>query len=308
MEAYDGFMKASLRVGVVGAGVFGNYHAAKVVAHERTVLSGLYDHNRERCDALASKHHTQAYPTLESLIEVSDALIVASPATQHAEACQKALSRGRHVLVEKPISPDRDQAEEIVSIANANNCVLQVGHQERIVAAAIGLNRVELRPKEVEIIRHAPRSHRNQDTSVVMDLMIHDLDLVHWLFGEPEWINTESATRIYSDHYDSVRAEMGYEDMVVRLSASRDAELQRSWTLRYAESTVTIDFGAKLLTHDTGFDLDPDFGDRADVKDSLATATDHFVSACLDGSEPLISGEEGLAAVGLAIKIERGGS
>lgn len=299
-------MQTHLKVGVVGAGVFGNYHATKVAAHDRTVLTGLYDPNPDRAKDVAERHGGIGFGRVKDLITKSDALIIASPATQHAPVSLAALAEGKHLLVEKPLSPDPEAAQAIANLAKERECILQVGHQERVVAAAIGLDRIKARPIEVEIVRHSPRSNRNRDTSVVMDLMIHDLDLVNWLYGSPDWISTELAKSVYSDHLDHVRAELGYGQAVVRLSASRDAELQRYWILRYPDGTVKIDFGEKTLIHDAAYDLNADFGDSPDVKDSLAYAFEQFVKACLDGDAPLVSGDEGLAAVRLAVEIEKG--
>ena len=171
---------------------------------------------------------------------------------------------------------------------------------------AIGLNRLEERPKDVRVIRHNGPSERNLDASVVMDLMIHDLDLLQALYGPPEWINTASAKRVYSDQWDEVRAELGYADFTAYLSASRNDVPNRKWTLRYESGTVQIDFNAKTLTHDTTFDLNERFGDDPRVQDSLASAFDRFVKACLDGEPPLATGQDGRAAVRVASIIEEG--
>jgi predicted dehydrogenase len=231
-------------------------------------------------------------------------LIIAVPATYHTGAALIGLGHGCHLLVEKPLACSVTDAEQIVSAASNSGRVLQVGHQERIVTQAIGLHDIKARPKHIDITRHTPRATRNLDTSVVMDLMIHDLDLLHALYGAPDWINTEMAKRIYSDELDVVRAEAGFGEIAAYISASRDAEPDRRWTLRYEEGTVEIDFGAKTIRHDTPFDLDCGFGDRQRVQDNLAAAFDCFVRACLDGTPPLATGEDGLAAVRAAAKIE----
>ncbi|MGB3456331.1 MAG: Gfo/Idh/MocA family oxidoreductase [Litorimonas sp.] len=297
-------MTEGFRVGVVGAGAFATYHAGKVADHPRCILSGIYDRSRDRAETLAGKHSVTASDSFDQLIEVSDALIVAIPSTEHTQSALTSLDAGCHLLVEKPLAPSVQQAERIVAKAASTGRVLQVGHQERIVMSAIGLDRVEARPSEIEIVRHGPRSRRNLDASVVMDLMVHDLDLLGALFGPPDWVSTEAARTVYSGKIDTARAELGFGETTAYVSASRDAEPERRWTLRYPQGTVSIDFGRKTLRHDTPFDLDADFGERADVKDSLATAFDRFVRACLDGHAPLATGEEGLAAVRVAAAIE----
>lgn len=293
-----------LKVGVVGAGVFAGYHAGKVANHDRAHLSGIFEPDQLRARALADKHDCDAFDDLDRLSAESDALIIASPASYHAGAAVKGLMAGCHLLIEKPIATVVPIAEAIVTEAHRTGRVLQVGHQERIVLEAVGLAQVEARPTAIDIVRNTPRTTRNLDTSMVMDMMIHDLDLLGWLFGVPDTVTTEASRRIYSDHVDEARAELRYKDMIVRLVSSRDADSERRWTLTYPDGTVEIDFGAKTLRHDTLFTLDPDFGDHPDVQDSLGAAFDRFVRACLDDGRPLASGAEGLAAVRLAAEIE----
>jgi predicted dehydrogenase len=297
-------MSNKLRVGVVGAGVFAGYHAAKVVGHDRAALSGVYDHNAAKMVALAEKHGVPSHDSLSALADVSDALIIAVPASFHLDAALSALQHGCHVLVEKPLSVRVNDAAQIVTAATKAGCVLQVGHQERIVTQAIGLHDISERPTQIDIVRHTARATRNLDTSVVMDLMVHDLDLLHALYGAPDWINTEMAKRVYSEKLDEVRAEAGFGAMTAYISASRDQEPDRRWILRYPSGTINIDFNQKTLRHDTPFALDDSFGQRPLVQDSLASAFDHFVRACLDGTRPLATGEDGLAAVRAAAQIE----
>ncbi len=291
-----------LRVGVVGAGVFAGYHAGKVHAHSRARLSGIHDLDADAAGALAERLGTEAIRSLDALFAKSDAVIIATPATTHGQLATQALKAGRHVLVEKPLALTLEDAECILSARGDR--VLQVGHQERVVADAIGLFGIAERPTDIRIHRHTGRATRNLDTSVVMDLMIHDLDLLGALYGVPDWIATEAAASRYSEHLDMARAELGYEGFTAYVSADRDAEPERSWTIRYPSGTVAIDFAAKTLRHDTPFDLDADFGQSPDVADSLAAAFDRFVRACLDGARPLATGEDGLAALRMAVTIE----
>ncbi|GLQ19183.1 Gfo/Idh/MocA family protein [Algimonas porphyrae] len=297
-------MTEELKVGLVGAGVFAGYHAGKVAAHSRASLSGVFEPDQSRAEALAAQHGCDAFSDLDRLASASDALIIASPASYHAGAAIKGLLAGCHLLVEKPLATSVAIAEAIVNEAGRIGRVLQVGHQERIVMEAIGLKAVDATPREIRIVRNSPRATRNLDTSIVMDMMVHDLDLLNWLYGSPAWISAEQTRSIYSEHIDEARAELGYEGMTAYLQSSRDADSRRRWVLDYADGTVAIDFGDKTLRHDTPFALNPDFGDDPAVQDSLAAAFDRFVRACLDGTPPLASGADGLAAVSVAAAIE----
>jgi len=297
-------MSTVLNVGVVGAGVFAGYHANKVTDHPRAVLTGVFDRTAANADTMAGKHNVPSVESVKALAELSDALIIAVPASHHTDAALEGLEGGCHLLVEKPLACSVEDAILIRDRAQQQGRMLQVGHQERIVMDAIGLGALTERPTQIDIIRHTPRATRNLDTSVVMDLMVHDLDLLQSLYGSPDWISTEAARRVYSDELDVVRAELGYADMTAYLSASRDSVGERRWVLRYPSGTVEIDFGMKTLRHDTGFDLNERFGDLPEVQDNLGAAFDYFVRACLDGGAPLASGEDGIAAVKAAAEIE----
>lgn len=297
-------MSDGFKVGVVGAGVFAGYHANKIVAHARSTLIGVFDETKEKAVELAKSHSVTAYTELSALAEDVDALVIATPASRHAAAAMIGINAGCALLIEKPLSPHPDDAKAIVDRCAALGLTLQVGHQERIVADVIGLPHISAKPEQIRIRRHMPRTVRNLDTSVVMDLMVHDLDLLHSLYGVPDWISTETRRSIYSETLDTVVAELGYPGMVAYVSASRDAEAERRWTLQYAEGTIDIDFAAKTLRHDTEFELNADFGSRPEVEDNLGTAWDRFVRAYLDGDAPLASGADGLAAVRMAATIE----
>lgn len=299
----NGAMSESLKVGLCGAGVFAGYHAQKVVGHPRSDLIGVFDHNPERMQALADHHEVPAFGDWERLVAASDALVIASPASSHADYAIPAIAAGRHCLVEKPLATSADEAVALAEASRAAGTILQVGHQERVVAEAIGLPDLPARPRTIHIARHTGRTTRNLDTSVVMDLMIHDIDLLLSLYGPPDWVSTEQARAVYSGHLDVARAEMGWGAMTAYLSASRDDDPARRWTLRFDGGTADIDFADQTLRHDTGFDLDAGFGDRPEVKDSLAAAYARFVGACLDGSPPLASGDAGAAAVRVAEQI-----
>ena len=296
-------MNEILRVSVFGAGVFGGYHASKVGAHDRAEIACIYDPDTDAAEALAERFGGRSASSAAEAIAECDAVICAVPAVYHKTVCIPALADGRHLLVEKPLADSAEAARAILAAKGADT-VLQVGHQERVVAEAIGLHRIPERPQSVEIVRHMGRTERNTDTSIVMDMMIHDLDLLLGLYGSAAWAQAETRRSVYTDHADVVKAEIGFGDFTAYASASRDAEPERHWKLRYASGSVEIDFNAKTLRHDTPFDLDADFGSQSAVKDSLAAAFDRFVSACLDGGAPLATGQDGLAAVLLAEMIE----
>ena len=300
-------MDTPLRIGVVGAGVFGGYHAAKCAAHPRVALAGVYDRHPERAGALADREGVAAFAGLETLIAASDAVIVACSATGHAEAGLAALEAGRHVLVEKPIAHEITLAERMVATAERAGVVLQVGHQERFVASAIGLDHIDEVPTAIRCWRHGPYSERGTDVSVALDLMTHDIDLVLWLMGEDPVSVDGEAEAVKSATADMAQATLSFAGTTAWLSASRlSASPERRMEIDYPSGRVDIDFNAKTLVNSSRHPLVANFGDDPKAADSLGAATDAFVAAILDGAPVAITGGMGLRALKIAIKATGG--
>ncbi len=296
----------SLKIGVIGAGVFGNYHAAKCAAHPRLDFVGIFDPTHDRVRAAAKKHNTRAFDNCNTLLSGVDAVIVACTAIHHGPIAVAALRAGRHVLVEKPIASDLETATTMVRLAKENNLVLQVGHQERFVARAIGLDYTPEKPLSITATRFGPMAQRGTDVSVTLDLMTHDLDMALWLMGrKPDSIRGESM-RVYSQMPDAARACLVFDGACkVRLEASRcEPEFHRIMDITYPSGTVRIDFGKKALTDNTGFGFNKDFAAHPLALDSLGAATSAFASSVLDGTPNAVPGEAGRAALEMALKID----
>jgi len=288
----------SLRIGIVGAGVFGGYHAAKVAAHPRAVLSGVQDHSLEKACKLAARHGAIAFETLAELLADSDAVIVACSAKGHGDTALAAIRARKAVLIEKPIAHTIALAEQIVNNAKAANVIIQVGHQERFVARAIGLDQIEEVPRVIRAWRHGPYSDRGTDVSVALDLMTHDMDLVLWLVGLDPLSVSGSAQTVHSKTADRATAHLKFANTEVELSASRVAESShRVMEIEYESGLVRIDFNAKRLENRSMHMLNPDFGDDPQARDSLGAATDAFIAAVLDGAPVPITGGMGLRAL-----------
>lgn len=170
-------MADSLRGGVIGAGVFGTYHARQYARLDGVVLSAVLDPHPERAAALAVPLGGRAFSDMAAFLEAVDVVTVASPATFHAEHALAALVAGKSVYVEKPITVSLADAEKIRAAALAGNLVAACGHQERVVFQAMGLLDAPEQPLWLEALRHGPASERSRDVSAILDLMIHDLDL-----------------------------------------------------------------------------------------------------------------------------------
>lgn len=298
-------MSKKLRMGVVGAGVFGGYHAGKCASHPRVDFVGIYDPDLARAQAGAAKHGVRAFETYEALLSAVDAVIVASPASYHGQMAMGAINAGCHVLIEKPIANTVEEGQAIVDLAAKMQRVVQVGHQERFVMRAIGLDKVQERPLSIVGHRRSPYSPRGTDVSVTLDLMTHDLDLVLWLMDcDPVQITGESKA-VNSAAPDFAHANLKFDDGEAQLEASRVAQASsRRMTIVYPSGTVEIDFNAKTLHHNTPFALNADFGEDPMARDSLGAATNAFVEAVLDGKPVAITGGNGLRALKAALIVD----
>ncbi len=289
-----------LTCGVIGAGVFGGFHCGKYAAHERVILAGIYDPDAGRAAALAEKHDdTQAFASLEALLAACDAVTIANPAVCHGEDAMAALEAGCHALVEKPLACDGRTARALVDKADSAGLQLHAGHQERFVARAAGLFDAPA-PEGLSARRFGPASPRGADVSVVMDLMIHDLDLALRLIGAaPERVTAEGDA-------DEMRARIVFEGGAeAEFAAGRRAPgPQRSTRFDWTAGTAEIDWVAKTLHNGSPFALDPGFADAPLAKDSLGANVNAFVAAILDGGPAAAPGREAAAAVALAEQIE----
>ena len=211
-----------LKTGLVGAGVFGGYHAGKISASQRTDFVGVFDPDTDRCAALADKHGVAALTAQDALFAACDAIIVACPATYHEAVVRGALEAGCHVMVEKPLALTGHAADELSRLADDQGLVLQVGHQERFVMEAMGLFDIPEAPTRIEAWRMGPPAPdgRAGDVSVIWDLMTHDLDLVGKLMGPALGVEA-TGRREHTDHIDESTAQLSFAVGSAEVTASR---------------------------------------------------------------------------------------
>jgi len=296
----------SLKIGVIGAGVFGNYHAGKCAAHPHHDFIGIFDPDHDRVRAAAKRHKTRAFDNCNALISGVDAVIVASIAVHHGPIAIAALRAGRHVFVEKPIAANLEMAQTMVRLASENNLILQVGHQERFVARAIGLDSAPKKPLKITARRFGPVSKRGTDVSVTLDLMTHDIDMALWLMGEKPISVQGEALCVYSGTPDASRAKLIFKDgQTVHLEASRcEPGLDRIMKIEYPDGYVRIDFVNKIFEDTTGYGFNKDFAAHPLSQDSLGAGTSAFTSSILDGTPIAVPGQDGMNALEVALKID----
>ena len=294
-----------LKTGLVGAGVFGGYHAGKIAASSRTDFMGVFDPDMARCKMLADKHGVPAFASLDDLLEACDAILVACPAVYHGETVAAALNAGVHVLVEKPLALNAEAADALVATAEEKNLVLQVGHQERLVLAEMGFFSIDEPVLAIEAVREGPPAPdgRAGDVSVIWDLMIHDLDMVAKLMGRAVSATGEGSVK-HSDHVDEARAELSFDGArSAVVSASRAAaERNRRMKVVYASGEIEIDFLTRAVVNSTAHQIKADVS--AELPDPLGAADEAFFASCLGERETPIPGKEAAEAVRLAESIE----
>jgi predicted dehydrogenase len=301
-----------MRVGVAGAGYFGRFHAQKVAQGARSVLAGVHDPDAGRAAALAGEMGCAALGW-EALLAASEAVVIASPAAAHFEAAAAALRAGKHVLVEKPLAATLDEADALIGLAAERGLVLQVGHLLRYAPERAAVVARVARPRLIECVRVAPFRPRGTDVSVVLDLMVHDLDMVLSLVAAPLVEVRAAGAVVASGRLDLARAWLGFADGTTAvLSASRvAAAVERRMVVCGAEGVVELDFGARSLRHvrphsSGGAGAEETAGWEA--ADLIAAEHAAFAAAVLDGAPVLVDGAAGRRALEAALRVEQAAS
>ncbi len=303
---------ARLRIGIAGAGHFGRYHALKVAASARASLAGIHDPDAERARAVGWE---AGAPPMEfpALLAACDALIVAAPAEAHFALAEAALRAGRHVLVEKPIAASLDQADRLAALAQAGRLVLQVGHLERFSAAHGALSGRLAAPLYIEATRIAPYKPRGTDVSVILDLMIHDLDLILSLVDAPVESVDAVGAAVSSATEDIANARVRFANgCVATVTASRiSLRTERRMRIFAQNGYMAIDFANRKLTligRGRGSPLPgvAGFGmEEAGWQDHDALEAEHaaFIASILDGAPVLVDAAAGRRALALALAV-----
>lgn len=293
-----------IKIGVAGAGVFGNNHANKIKGDARAKLVGIFDLHLERAQELATKHGVEGFCNLEEFLSKIDALVVATPAIAHGGVARAALNAGKHCLVEKPLAASAEDAQILCEISEAKGLVLQAGHQERYIFKAMGLLDVKEIPIAIEAARIGLPSVRGSDVSATLDLMVHDLDLAYLLFkSEPKEIHAKLLSGDKSKP-DAIEANIIYENgSKAKFIASRAAEERdRKTKIIYKNGIVEIDYIARTFEDTTSFGLHKDFAER--IKDPMQQAMSDFISAILGEIPVAIPARDGEHAVKIAQAID----
>ena len=318
-----------LRVGVVGVGHLGQHHARILASIPSVELVGVADADLDRASAVAAKCATTARPDYRQLLDAVDAVTIAVPTVMHREVAGAFLARGIATLVEKPMAGSLVEAEQLTNLARARGAVLQVGHIERFNPALLALDQMPIRPKYITAERLSIYTFRSTDIGVVLDLMIHDIDLLLSMIAAPVRSVAAVGLSLFGEREDVANARIEFEDgSVANLTASRASYAAvRKMRIWGAEGYASLDFAAKQATlvrpseqlRDGRLDLDGvDLSQPAAIKDhlfgkilrvdqvpsdpadQLTLELENFVAAARRQALPRVSGEDALRAMRLA--------
>ncbi|MGZ3279735.1 MAG: Gfo/Idh/MocA family protein [Caulobacteraceae bacterium] len=298
----------ALKAGVIGAGVFGGYHAGKYASLPDVDFVGIYDTHAQRAEALAEKHGVKGFSHLKAFFEDLDVVTIAAPAVTHATLAEAALDLGVHAYVEKPLALTAAGGRKLVEMAKDKGLVLAAGHQERAIFAAMGLLDAPEPPIRIEAVRRSSYyPGRGTDVSCVLDMMIHDFDLALALNPSPPAELKASGRTVHGPHLDEVFAEVAFADgMVLTVDGSRlDEGRKRSMRIVYPSGEVGIDFMARTFVNTTPWRLNPDYAETPVGKDPLGASVSAFLTAVRgQATRPLVTGEEAVEALDLALRVE----
>jgi predicted dehydrogenase len=301
-----------VRTGVIGVGYLGRFHAQKYAALEGATLVAVVDANAENRERVAAETGCQAVADYRELYGRVDAVSIATPTPSHHAIALDCLRHGLHVLVEKPITETIDQARELVAAAAAADRLLQVGHLERFNSAILALEGVLGVPRFIESHRLAAFKARGTDVNVVLDLMIHDIDLIQSLVGAPIVSIDAVGASVFSAGLDIANARIRYANgCVANTTASRvSMKQERKLRLFQDDAYVSIDLQQKVLTivrKPAGADVVPGQVAIEERTYEQGDALRHEIEAFLDSIRrhvpPAVSGEDGLRALETAIRI-----
>jgi predicted dehydrogenase len=327
-----------LRVCVIGTGSLGKEHArlyAQLAAAGQVEFAGVYDSSIETGRRLADKYGVRLFGSAAEALAASDAVNVVTPTSTHFELARTVLEQGKHVLLEKPMTETGSQAAELVALAQQNNCVLQVGHVERFNPVFNYLQTVATEPRFIETHRLSPYPARSTDIGVVLDLMIHDLDVVLAFVKSPLLSVDAVGIPVLSTSEDIANARLRFVNgCVANLTASRvspdrmrkirvfsggptasyislDYRAQEGFIYRIAADGEQESSLLKKLLHARDATLVSQFGGKKIVREPVPIAKDeplklelqHFVECVRKRGTPEVSGESAKRALDVAFQI-----
>lgn len=310
---------SKLKIAVIGTGSMGRHHVNLLFNLPGVELVGVVDRNAETLMNICNKYELKGFDDYTKVIGKVDAAVIAVPTVHHHQVAKDFLEKGKHVLVEKPLTVSVEQGQELIQIANERKLIVQVGHVERFNAAVQQLRKIIKNPYLIESRRTGPVNKRISDVGVVLDLMIHDIDIILNIVNDRVKEINAVGKKVYSNHEDVATAQILFEGgCVATISASRVTQNKdRSMKISQKDSFVALNYGdqdleihrqassAYLLTPDEIKYSQESFVEKLHIqKDNpLKLELQHFVN-CVQGKEkPLVSNENDLLALSVTNQI-----
>jgi len=299
-------MSTCIRAGIVGAGSIGRNHARIYSELAGVDFTAVLDTNPEAARAISEQYGVKVTATLEEFIDLVDVATVATPTPGHYEVGKFLLTRGKHLLIEKPITETPEQAQELVKLAQKSSLVLQVGHIERFNPVLGALEKRLTRPRFIEAHRLSPYPFRNVEIGVILDLMIHDLEIILHLVRSPVKSIDAVGVPVLSKGEDIANARIRFENgCVANITASRiSPEKTRKIRVFQKDAYLSLDY-----QNQTG-EMDQLINGKIIRKaveinkdEPLKSELQSFVECSRTGIQPVVSGSEAAAALALAIEI-----
>jgi predicted dehydrogenase len=301
-----------IRAAVIGVGYLGRFHAQKYAQLTDCELVAVVDSRQEARDTVATEVAARAVRDYRDLLGEVDAVSVVTPTPAHFSIARDFLNAGAHVLVEKPITETSVEARELIELAARQGRVLQVGHLERFNSAVLAAEPYLRTPRFIECSRFAPYKERGTDVNVVLDLMIHDIDLVQTVVGAPIASIDAVGTPVFSDDIDIANARIRFANgCVANATASRvSMKTERKMRIFEDDAYLSLDLQQKILTLirkrpvlESG-QLPVTIEEQSlEPGDALKAEIESFLGCIRTGRPPVVSGEAGLEALETAMRI-----
>ncbi len=297
-----------IKVGVVGVGRLGKEHARLYSLLSGVDLVGVVDANYERAKDVASKCRTVGYKDYKDLYGEVEAVSIAVPTDLHYPVARDFLQRGIHLLLEKPITRTTEEAKKLIQLAHRNKLIFQVGHIERYNAAIREIGELVKIPRFIESHRLAPYQPRGTEVGVVLDLMIHDLDIILHLVNSPIKRIEAIGVTVLSKHEDIANVRLLFQNgCVANVTSSRlSRDKLRKIRIFQSDSYISLDYLTQKI------DLYRKKGDVISGEkispqklEPLKLEIEDFIKCVVKGKRPLVSGEEGMEVLKVALEIER---
>ena len=317
----------TIRIGVIGVGHLGNFHVKRLKEISGISISGIYDNNPIRADEISNQYDVKSFSSLQALLEISDAVSIVAPTPYHFEIANLALDKGCHLFIEKPITDNIEHAGLLLNKAEKLNKIIQVGHIERFNPAFTVLKNLDIQPRFIEAHRLAKFNPRGNDVPVILDLMIHDLDIILSLVKSEIKDIRANGVKVVSSTVDIANARLEFENgCVANLTASRISQkVMRKMRLFQEEDYITIDFHNGILEEYKICNSPPteDINDQVieltgkekkyvlyrkpevPKHDALKEELIHFANSIQNAQKPETDGQSAAKALGLALKIQK---